>query len=98
MRIPLMKDPHVWVRGNSTKMGLIDFITTSDMFKVKVGERTLIDEEFSLPKEIEDRVIPPSDEIIIVVYHTIVDELRDATAGKGGSKKIVAFGDSESAV
>ncbi|GJU70071.1 hypothetical protein Tco_1256330 [Tanacetum coccineum] len=76
-------------------MGLIDFITTSDMFKVKVEERTLVDEEFSLPKEIEDRVILPSDEIIIVVYHTIMDELRDAAVGKGGSKKIVAFRDSK---
>ncbi|GJW38873.1 hypothetical protein Tco_0064718 [Tanacetum coccineum] len=44
---------------------------------VKVGDRTLAEREASLLKEIEDRVIPPSDEVITIVDHTIADELKD---------------------
>nr|GEV35068.1 RNA-directed DNA polymerase, eukaryota, reverse transcriptase zinc-binding domain protein [Tanacetum cinerariifolium] len=58
-------------------------ISASDLFKVKVGERTLTDEEVSLLKDTEDRVIPPSDEVIVVVEHTIMNELKDVAADKG---------------
>ncbi|GJY61680.1 hypothetical protein Tco_0462337 [Tanacetum coccineum] len=44
--------------------------------------------EVSLVKETEDRVIPPSDEVITIVDRTINDELKDA-ARKG--KKRFAF-------
>nr|GEV59087.1 YTH domain-containing family protein [Tanacetum cinerariifolium] len=53
------------------------------------SEWTLAKGKVSLLKEAEDRVIPPSDEIIAIIDHTIADELKDAPIGKG--KKSVAF-------
>nr|GEW29443.1 transposase (putative), gypsy type [Tanacetum cinerariifolium] len=63
-------------------MGLFDIITASDPFKVKFGERTLADGEVSLLKETEDRDIPPFDEVITIVDHTIIDVLRDTATDK----------------
>ncbi|GKF58384.1 hypothetical protein Tco_0171921, partial [Tanacetum coccineum] len=75
---------------------LFDFIISSDPFEVKVGERTLVAGEVSLLKETEDRVIPLSSEVIIVVDHTILDELKDAAGGKG-KKRVISLNESGSA-
>ncbi|GJZ69957.1 hypothetical protein Tco_0633507 [Tanacetum coccineum] len=57
----------------------------------------LADGEVTLLEETKDTVISPFDEVITMVDHTIVDELRDVAVGKGGSKKRVAFDDVEQA-
>ncbi|GJX07972.1 hypothetical protein Tco_0195904 [Tanacetum coccineum] len=72
------------------EMGLLDFVKSSNPFKVKVGERTIGEEEVPLSKETEDMVISPFCDIIRIVDHTIVDELKSA-AGK--KKKSVVFND-----
>ncbi|GKD97458.1 hypothetical protein Tco_1381355, partial [Tanacetum coccineum] len=69
-------------------MGLFDFVSTFNPFKVKAGERTLAARKVYLLKETEDRVIPTSSEVITVVDHTISDELKDVTRVRG---KEVAF-------
>ncbi|GJU35522.1 RNA-directed DNA polymerase, eukaryota, partial [Tanacetum coccineum] len=58
----------------------------------KAGERTLAAREVYLLKETEDRVIPPSSEVITVVDHTIADELKDATRTPAALRKIVTLG------
>ncbi|GKF29309.1 hypothetical protein Tco_0095651, partial [Tanacetum coccineum] len=71
-------------------MGLLDFVKCVDPFKVKTGERTLAENEVSLSREIEDKVISPSRETLHLVDHTIVDEL-ESVAGK--KKRKIAFND-----
>ncbi|GKF43020.1 hypothetical protein Tco_0126362, partial [Tanacetum coccineum] len=56
--------------------------------KVKVGERTLTENEVLLVTETKDRVIPPSLQTISLVDHTIRDELN---VNSGKKKKKVAF-------
>nr|GEV69301.1 transposase (putative), gypsy type [Tanacetum cinerariifolium] len=75
------------------EMGLFEFINTFNSFKVKIGKRALAEGEIFLLKETEDRVIPPSDEIITVVDHNITDELKDAATAK--EKKRVSFDGAE---
>ncbi|GJR09785.1 hypothetical protein Tco_0792437 [Tanacetum coccineum] len=72
------------------EMGLLDFVKSFDSFKVKVGERTLAEGEVPLSKKTEDMVISPSRDIIRIVDHTIVDELKSVV---GKKKKRVAFND-----
>nr|GEY39101.1 reverse transcriptase domain-containing protein [Tanacetum cinerariifolium] len=57
-------------------MGLLDFVNSMDPFKMKVGERTLVENEVPLITETEDRVISPSPQTISRVDHTIQDELN----------------------
>ncbi|GKD36563.1 hypothetical protein Tco_1252072 [Tanacetum coccineum] len=76
--------------SQSVVMGLLDFVKSSNPFKVKVGERTIGEGEVPLSKETEDMVISPFCDIICIVDHTIVDELKSA-AGK--KKKSVVFND-----
>ncbi|GKD46887.1 hypothetical protein Tco_1271532 [Tanacetum coccineum] len=57
------------------QMGLLDFVKSVNHFKVKVGERTLAENEVPLQTETEDRVISPSAETISLVDHTLHDEL-----------------------
>nr|GEU88498.1 retrovirus-related Pol polyprotein from transposon TNT 1-94 [Tanacetum cinerariifolium] len=64
-------------------MGLLDFVKSSDPFKVKVWERTLTEEDVLLSKETEDIVISPSRDVICIMDHTVVDDLKSA----GGKKK-----------
>ncbi|GKD48471.1 hypothetical protein Tco_1277447 [Tanacetum coccineum] len=78
-------------KGQPTvEMGLLDFVKSTDPFKVKVGERTLGEGEILLSKETEDMVISPSRDIIRILDHTIVDELK-SMAGK--KKRRVVFND-----
>ncbi|GJW59310.1 hypothetical protein Tco_0106041 [Tanacetum coccineum] len=70
------------------EIDLLDFVKSLDPFKVKVGERTLIEGEILLSNETEDRVISPSNETLQLVKHAITDELR-SVAGK--RKRKVAF-------
>nr|GEY99509.1 hypothetical protein [Tanacetum cinerariifolium] len=46
--------------SNDEEMGLFDFITTVDTFKVKIGERTLADEEIPLIQKTMVQVFLPS--------------------------------------
>ncbi|GKB12693.1 hypothetical protein Tco_0846616, partial [Tanacetum coccineum] len=65
-----------------------DFVKSVDPFKVKVGERTLAENEVPLVTKTEDRIIPPSMQTISLVDHTIRDELNVNSDKK---KKKVAF-------
>ncbi|GJS78742.1 hypothetical protein Tco_0728623 [Tanacetum coccineum] len=76
-------------------MWLFDSIKSSDPFKVKIGERTLVDREVSLSKEMDDMVIFPSRDIIQIVDHTIVDEMKVTSRKK---KKWVSFNENLSPV
>ncbi|GJR90320.1 hypothetical protein Tco_0214331 [Tanacetum coccineum] len=76
------------------EVGLFDFITAYDSFKVKVGERILVEGELPLIQETANRVIQPSEQKFPLVRRTIEDKLKDARASKGAGKKI-AFGDTE---
>ncbi|GKB47152.1 hypothetical protein Tco_0897905, partial [Tanacetum coccineum] len=76
------------LRPKLAEMGLLDFIKSTDSFKVKVEERTLAENEVSLITETEDMVISPSRQIVSLVDHNIQDELN-VNADK--RKKRVAF-------
>nr|GFD08705.1 transposase (putative), gypsy type [Tanacetum cinerariifolium] len=52
---------------NDEEIGLLDFVKSTDPFKVKVGEQNLTDNEVPLKTEIEDRVISPSPQTISLV-------------------------------
>ncbi|GKE06691.1 hypothetical protein Tco_1398709, partial [Tanacetum coccineum] len=58
------------------EMGLLDFVKSSP-FKVKIGDKTLAENEVPLSKETEDRVISPSREIVHLAGHTITNELQN---------------------
>ncbi|GKB09279.1 hypothetical protein Tco_0837591 [Tanacetum coccineum] len=62
-------------------MGLLDFVKSTDPFKVKVGERTLADNEVPLLEETEDMVISLFAQPISLVDHTIEDELKANAEG-----------------
>ncbi|GJW16677.1 hypothetical protein Tco_0024113 [Tanacetum coccineum] len=65
-----------YVVSTTFQMGLLDFVRALDPFKVKVGERTLAENEVPLVTKIEDRVVSPSSQTICLVDHTIQDELN----------------------
>ncbi|GJU96894.1 hypothetical protein Tco_1326165 [Tanacetum coccineum] len=76
------------LHDNDEEIGLLDFVKYVDPFKVKVGERTLAENEVSLITETEDKVISPSLRTISLVDHTIQDELN---VNSGKRMKRVAF-------
>ncbi|GJR93870.1 hypothetical protein Tco_0266044 [Tanacetum coccineum] len=49
-----------FLHNNDKEMGLLDFVKSTNPYKVKVGERTLAETEVPLLNETEDRVISPS--------------------------------------
>nr|GFA01839.1 hypothetical protein [Tanacetum cinerariifolium] len=55
---------------------------------VKIGERTLADNEVPLLEETKDKVISPSTQPISLIDHTIEDELK---ANTGKKKRKVVF-------
>ncbi|GJX82841.1 hypothetical protein Tco_0332322 [Tanacetum coccineum] len=76
------------LRDDDEEMGLLDFVKAADPFKVKIGERTLAENEVPLITETEDRVIVPSPQPMSLVDRTIQDELN---VNSGKKKKRVAF-------
>ncbi|GJY01856.1 hypothetical protein Tco_0360008 [Tanacetum coccineum] len=64
------------LRDINEEMGLLDFVKSADPFKVKVGERTLAENEVPLITKTEDRVIFSSLQTISLVDHTIQDEAQ----------------------
>ncbi|GJY82835.1 reverse transcriptase domain-containing protein [Tanacetum coccineum] len=74
--------------NNDEEMGLLDFVNYADTFKVKIGERTLAENEVSLITETEDRVISPFSQTVSLVDHTIQDEMNVNVVKR---KKRVAF-------
>ncbi|GJY25513.1 hypothetical protein Tco_0400239 [Tanacetum coccineum] len=76
------------LHDNDEEMGMLDFVKSVDPFKVKVGERTLAENEVLLITETENRVISPSTQTISLVDHNIQDELN---VNSGKRKKRVAF-------
>ncbi|GKC24237.1 hypothetical protein Tco_1026387, partial [Tanacetum coccineum] len=76
------------LHGDNEETGLLNFVKTTDPFKVKTGERTLAENEVPLFTETEDRVIAPSSQPMSLADHTIQDELN---VNSGKRKKRVAF-------
>nr|GEV44556.1 transposase (putative), gypsy type [Tanacetum cinerariifolium] len=76
------------LHSNDEEMGLLDFVNSANPFKVKIGERTLAENDVPLITKTEDRVISPSLQTISLVDHTIQDELN---VNVGKRKKRVAF-------
>ncbi|GKG61305.1 hypothetical protein Tco_0619030, partial [Tanacetum coccineum] len=58
-------------------MGLLDFVKSTDPFKVKTGKRTLAEGEVLLLTKTADMVVTPSAQTIRLVSHTIIDELQE---------------------
>ncbi|GJW80953.1 hypothetical protein Tco_0144928 [Tanacetum coccineum] len=69
-------------------MGLLDFVKSAGQFKVKTRERTLVDGEVALLTETAGIVVPPSDEVVHLVSHTIADEIKE---NSGKNKRKFAF-------
>ncbi|GJS46463.1 hypothetical protein Tco_0596584 [Tanacetum coccineum] len=84
----LLNDNRIVIRNNDEEMGLLDFVKSADPFKVKVGERSLAENEVPLQTKTEGRVISPFVETISLVDHTIHDELQVNT---GKRMKRVAY-------
>ncbi|GJU06716.1 putative gypsy type transposase [Tanacetum coccineum] len=53
--------------SNDEEVGLLDFVNSADPFKVKIGERTLAENEVPVITETEDRIIYPSPQTINLV-------------------------------
>ncbi|GJR37193.1 hypothetical protein Tco_1212877 [Tanacetum coccineum] len=70
------------------EMGLLDFVKFAYPYKVKVGERTLAENEVPLQTETEGRVISSSVETISLVDLTIHDEIQVNTSKR---RKRVTF-------
>ncbi|GKB83052.1 hypothetical protein Tco_0949947 [Tanacetum coccineum] len=73
---------------DKNEMGLLDFVKSTELLKVKTGDRTLVENEVLVLTETESRVISPFSETVCLIDHTIVDELQNAT---GKKKRKVAF-------
>ncbi|GJZ71289.1 hypothetical protein Tco_0635140 [Tanacetum coccineum] len=71
----------ILLKDDESDMGLFDFVKSADSFKVKTGERTLTEGEILLNDKTVNMIVPPSAEIIQIVEHTVVDELKEH-AGK----------------
>ncbi|GJZ93902.1 hypothetical protein Tco_0666105, partial [Tanacetum coccineum] len=65
------------LKGDGSDVGLFDVVKSSDPFKVKTGERTLAEGEIPLNDETVNMTEPPSAEIVQIVDHTIVDEVKE---------------------
>lgn len=66
---------------------LLDIVKIADLFKVKVGEKTLGENEKNRMEETIGRFIEPSENIVVLVDRTMEDELMDAKAEKVSGKK-----------
>ncbi|GKC43526.1 hypothetical protein Tco_1061248, partial [Tanacetum coccineum] len=86
--VELLSSAPTLLHDNDKEIGLLDFVKSADPFKVKVGKRTLIENEVSLITETKDMVISPSLRTISLVDHTIQDELN---VNSGKRMKRVAF-------
>ncbi|GKD53152.1 hypothetical protein Tco_1286539 [Tanacetum coccineum] len=76
------------LKSDESDMGLLDFVKSTDPFKVKTGERTLTEGEVPLLTDTADMVVAPIVQTIRLVDHTIVNELEEH-AGK--KKRKVVF-------
>ncbi|GJR94716.1 hypothetical protein Tco_0266890 [Tanacetum coccineum] len=76
------------LHSNDKEMGLLDFVNYVNPFKLKIGDRTLAENEVPLIDKTKDRVISPSPQTISLVYHTIQDVLNVNVSKR---KKKVAF-------
>ncbi|GKF97887.1 hypothetical protein Tco_0293708, partial [Tanacetum coccineum] len=62
--------------------GIVDFVKSTNPFKVKVGERTLAENEVLLLTETKDAVLSLFAQPISLVDYTIEDELKANTGKK----------------
>ncbi|GKB61295.1 hypothetical protein Tco_0917481 [Tanacetum coccineum] len=69
------------LKDDDSDMGILDFVKSADPFKVKTRERTLAQGEIPLNNETVNMTVPPSAEIVQIIEHTIMDELKEH-AGK----------------
>nr|GEU81819.1 hypothetical protein [Tanacetum cinerariifolium] len=69
-------------------IGLLDFVKSADPFKVKTRKRTLTQREIPLNNETMNMTVYPFVEIVQIMEHTILDELKKHASKK---KKRVVF-------
>ncbi|GKC07805.1 hypothetical protein Tco_0999415 [Tanacetum coccineum] len=79
------------LKDDESDMGLLHFVKSADPFKVKTGERMLAEGEIPLNDKTMNMTVPPSAEIIQIVEHTIMDELKEHASKK--KKRMVVFDD-----
>ena len=75
----------------SAEMDLFSFINHPDPFKVTTGERTVQEGEKTLRQETVSRVVQPSENIVRLVEHTVVQEVEDAKKKKKVGKRKVTI-------
>ncbi|GJU23888.1 hypothetical protein Tco_1157230 [Tanacetum coccineum] len=80
----------ILLKDDESDMGLLDFVKSADPFKVKTGERTLTEGEIPLNDKTVNMIVPPSAEIIQIVEHTVMDELKEH-AGKKKKRRVVFY-------
>lgn len=73
------------------EMDFFSFINQPDLFKVTTGERTLQEGEKTLRQETVSRVVQPSENIVRLVEHTVVQEVEDAKKKKKVGKRKVTI-------
>ncbi|GJV14849.1 hypothetical protein Tco_1360172 [Tanacetum coccineum] len=74
---------------NENQMGLLDFVKSADPFKVKIGERTLVDNEVPLLEETEDRKVRTDGvKISEPVYTTAEEKYSSDTPAKLARAKL----------
>ncbi|GJV42456.1 hypothetical protein Tco_1420896 [Tanacetum coccineum] len=76
------------LKSDESDICLLDFVKSTDPFKVKTGERTLAEGEVSLLIDTADMVVAPTVQTIRLVDHTIVNELEEHD---GKKKRKVVF-------
>ncbi|GKC72572.1 hypothetical protein Tco_1118455 [Tanacetum coccineum] len=64
------------LKDDESDMGLLDFVKSANPFKVKTRERTLAEGDIPLNDETVNMIIPPFAQIVQIVDHTIVDEVK----------------------
>ncbi|PWA93043.1 hypothetical protein CTI12_AA075910 [Artemisia annua] len=77
--------------SDEQEMDLFAFINQPDLFKVKTGERTLKEYEPTLLAETANRVVEPTENVVSLVHHTVVQEIAAAKAEKKAGKKRVTI-------
>nr|GEX15432.1 hypothetical protein [Tanacetum cinerariifolium] len=65
------------LKDDRSDKSLLDFVKSADQFKLKIRKQTLAEEEVPLNNKTMNMSVPPSTEIIQIVGHTIMDELKE---------------------
>ncbi|GJW26722.1 hypothetical protein Tco_0040533 [Tanacetum coccineum] len=70
------------LKDDESDIGLLDFVKSSDLLKVKTGERTLAEGEIPLNDETMNMIVPPSAKIRLRANAATASEAVPTTCGK----------------